>query len=232
MGYIDFKGLYLESDDALLTPDDLPTRKIEFIGNSIAGGSGIDLSLSGGVCGGWFDNHNAYLSYGPLTARTLNAQWHISARSGMGLIQSCCGSMYTLPDIYHTTEIQLNGTEWDFNQYVPDVVTISLGQNDGVQDSATFCSAYVNFIGEIRGHYPDAVIILLNSPMADNSLDNVLVEYTAGIAAYLNGQGDNQVYSFELSHNFNNGCSSHPDMEQHEIIAGELTDFINTIMVW
>ncbi len=44
MGYIDFRDLHLETSDALLTPDELPSRKIEFIGNSITCGSGIDVS--------------------------------------------------------------------------------------------------------------------------------------------------------------------------------------------
>jgi hypothetical protein len=232
MGYIDFLGLHLESEDALLTPDPLPTRKIEFIGNSITCGYGIDLSLSSGTCAGWFDNHNAYMSYGPITARSLDAQWHISARSGIGLIHSCCGTMYTMPDIYSTYEVQLNGREWDFDAYIPDLVTICLGQNDGIQDSTAFCSAYVDFIDEIRGHYPDAVIILLNSPMADNSLNDVLIEYTEAVADYLSGQGDTKIYSFELSHNFNSGCDYHPDMEQHQIIADELSDFIITTLAW
>ena len=232
MGYIDFRGLHLESADALLTPDPLPARKIEFIGNSITCGSGIDLSISGGVCGGWFDNHNAYLSYGPVTARNLSAQWHISARSGIGLIHSCCNMMYTMPDIYSTYEVQLNGAEWDFGAYIPDLVTIGLGQNDGSQDSAAFCSVYVDFIGEIRGHYPDASIILLNSPMADNSLNSVLVEYTGSVAGYLNSQGDNQVYSLELPHNFNSGCAYHPDLDQHQTVADALSDFIINTLGW
>jgi hypothetical protein len=41
----------------------------------------------------------------------------------------------------------------------PDVVTICLGQNDGVQDSTAFCSAYLRFIGQLRHVYPNAQLI-------------------------------------------------------------------------
>ncbi len=234
MGYIDFKGLYLESEDALLTPDPLPVRKIEVIGNSIAVGSNLDISES--PCSDdpspWFVNHNAYFSYGAITARNLNAQLHIAAKSGIGLILSCCDMNYQMPDIYGKTQVENVGSDWDFTQYIPDVVTISLGQNDGIQDSTTFCSAYVAFINQIRTNYPDATLILLNSPMGDNSLNTVLVEYTEAVAAYMNGQGDAKVVAFELSHNFNSGCGYHPDMAQHETIATELTGFIETTMGW
>jgi hypothetical protein len=233
MGYIDFKGLYLNSEDDLLTPDPLPDRKIEFIGNSITVGSNIDISEGPCTTDPWFFNHNTYLSYGPITAQNLDAQWHITAKSDIGLIHSCCDMTYEMPDIYSATEVQLGGSAWDFNEYVPDVVTICLGQNDGVQDSTAFCSAYVDFIStQIRANYPDATIILLNSPMGDNSLNTILVEYTPAVTAYFNGQGDSNIYSFELTHNLNSSCGYHPDMAQHELIADELTIFIQTTMRW
>jgi hypothetical protein len=234
MGYIDFKGLYLESADALLTPDPLPIRKIEFIGNSIVVGSNLDISEA--PCSDnpnpWFINHNAYFSYGALTARNLDAQFHITGVSGIGLIQSCCNMGFTMPQVFTKTNLRKEGSDWDFTQYIPDVVTISLGQNDGIQDSTTFCTAYINFISQIRTHYPGATLILLNSPMADNSLNAVLVEYTNAIADYLVDQGDANIITFELTHNLNSGCGYHPDLTQHETIANELTGFIQATMGW
>jgi putative lipase involved disintegration of autophagic bodies len=53
--------------------------------------------------------------------------------------------------------------QWDFTNYQPDVVTVCLGQNDGVQDSTIFCSAYVNFLKRMRSYYPTAQIILVTS---------------------------------------------------------------------
>lgn len=232
MGYIGFRGLYLESDDALLTPDALPERKIECIGNSITCGSGNDISEIPCNSGSWFDNHNAYLSYGPATARALNAQWHLSSVSGIGLIHSCCDMTYTMPQVYGKYNLQTSGNDWDFSRYIPDVVTICLGQNDGVQDPATFCNAYISFIGEIRKHYPDAAIILLNSPMANDELNDALTAYTKSISTYLNDQGDANLYSFELSHNLNNGCTSHPDREEHKLVTRELIGFIKNTLNW
>jgi hypothetical protein len=167
-GYIDFLGLHLGASDALITTDALPSGKIEIIGNSIAVGTGIDFRLTDGVCGDWDDNHNAFYSYGVQVAQNLDATWMITAKSGIGMIHSCCGMGYSMPDVYTKMKLETNGPDWDFSQYIPDVVTISLGQNDGVQDSTAFCSAYVDFIGTIRSNYPEAHIVCMNSPMADD----------------------------------------------------------------
>jgi len=237
MGYLDFKGLYLESEDALLTPDDLPERKMEFIGNSIVVGTGIDTRLSNDVCAtgsnAWFDNNNAYYSYGALAARALSAQYHISGYGGIGLIHSCCEMEFTMPDVFGKYNLSPSGAaDWDFSRYIPDVVVISLGQNDGVQDSAAFCSAYVEFIGTIRTAYANTEIVLLNSPLADNTLNTVLADYTSAVADYISDQGDSKVHAFEVSHNMSSGCQWHPGAEEHETIAEELIPYLRTLMGW
>ncbi len=79
---------------------------------------------------------------------------------------------------------------WDFRQYQPDLVTICLGQNDGVQDSVIFCSAYIQLITRIRSVYPLAKIVCLTSPMGDERLTAVLKNYLSGITRVVNAHGD------------------------------------------
>jgi lysophospholipase L1-like esterase len=122
--------------------------------------------------------------------------------------------------------------EWDFSQFTPDVVTICLGQNDGIQDSAAFCSAYVGFINKIRGYYPRAEIICLSSPMADEHLLPVLKNYINSIASYVYREGDTRVRRFFFSRSFNNGCGGHPDIAQHQEMALELAAYIRKVMQW
>jgi hypothetical protein len=55
------------------------------------------------------------------------------------------------------------------------------GQNDGIQDSAAFCGAYIRFIGHLRQVYPSARIVLLTSPMGDVELTAVLKRYIDGV---------------------------------------------------
>ncbi|MGE4287899.1 MAG: GDSL-type esterase/lipase family protein [Salinivirgaceae bacterium] len=229
IGYMELAGLRC---DKLLVPDPLPERRIEFIGNSITCGYGADESQIACNAAEWYDQHNAYRSYGPEVARRLNAQWMLTSVSGIGMTHSCCDITYEMPDIYHSVNMTTGDYPWDFTKYPADVVTICLGQNDGVQDSVKFCSAYVSFIANIRSKYPQAQIICLTSPMADNYLFNALENYLSGIVAYCHEQGDVKVHKLSLSYNMNSGCDAHPSMEEHQQVANELEPFIKQLMNW
>ena len=198
IGYLEFAGLRCKE---LLPPDNMPLRKIEFIGNSITCGTGSDLSKIPCDSGQWYDQHNAYLSYGPTTARNLKSQWHLTSISGIGLVHSCCNMTVTMPQVFNKVNLRTDSIKWDFKKYEPQLVTICLGQNDGAQDSVKFCKAYVNFIKDIRKHYPDADIICLTSPMADASLATIMKNYLSGITDYMNKKGDYKVSKYIFSSN-------------------------------
>jgi hypothetical protein len=132
-------------------------------------------------------------------AFNLDAQWHISAVAGIVLTQSCCAMGFVMPDVFSKMNFQTTGSDLNFDQYIPDVVTISLRQNDGLVDSIDFCSAYVDCIGELKIHCPDATIFCMSSPMADNYLNNALDHYLSEIVNYMNGEGDSKVFKFTFS---------------------------------
>jgi hypothetical protein len=229
IGYLAFGGLRC---GRLLTPPPAPRRKIEFIGNSITCGTGSDLSVVLCGQGQWYDQHNAYLSYGPTTARLLDADWSLSSVSGIGLIHSCCNMTITMPQVFDKVNMRSDTIPWDFRSYRPDVVTVCLGQNDGVQDSTVFCSAYVAFIHTLREHYPGADILCLTSPMAEAGLRSVMRRYLGGIIAEMERQGDRKVYDYFFSGWYHHGCGGHPDLEEHKAIAGELSACIKKITGW
>lgn len=229
IGYLEFIGLKCA---ALLPLPAKPVRKIEFIGNSITCGTGSDQSEIPCGKGVWHDQHNAYLSYGPTTARALNAQWSLAAVSGIGLIHSCCGMNIIMPPIFNKIDLSGDSLPWNFSNYVPDVVTVCLGQNDGKQDSLKFCSAYLKFIGDLRGHYPLTQIILVTSPMGDKLLTAMLKNYLSGIQHALEKLGDKKVTTYFYSKQYHNGCDGHPDIAEHQQIAHELSTFIKKKMKW
>ncbi len=229
IGYLEFAGIKCEE---LLKPEPKPTRKIEFYGNSITCGTGSDTSEVPCDSGEWYDQHNAYMSYGPVTARLLNAQWMLTSVSGIGLMHSCCNMDIVMPDVYDKVNLRENKLEWNFSKYQPDVVTIALGQNDGIQDSTVFCSNYVAYIHQLRTKYEKATIICLTSPMADEKLVAVMKKYFVSIVDCLNDEGDQNITSYFFSKHYNNGCGGHPDISQHTEIAGELSQFIKEIKNW
>lgn len=227
IGYLELVGFWCKK---LISPPPLPKYKMEFIGNSITCGTGSDQS--GFACGNgeWYDQHNAFLSYGPLTARALDAQWQLTAVSGIGLTHSCCGGKLIMPDVFDKVNMSENSIIWNFKNFQPDVVTVCLGQNDGVVEADLFCTAYVSFLQSLRRRYPNASFICLTSPMADENLSKVQKGYLERTVKEMNAAGDEKVYRYFFSKRYQNGCGGHPDLKEHQQIAAELTGFIRTII--
>lgn len=229
IGYLELVGIRCKE---LLKPEAKPLRKIEFYGNSITCGTGADQSVIPCGKGVWQDQHNAYLAYGAVTARALHAQYHLSAVSGIGLMHSCCNMNVIMPQVYDKVSMRNDTITWDFNNYQPDVVTVSLGQNDGVQDSRTFIKNYISFLQTLRKHYPGATIICLSSPMADDNLRNFLRNSLDEIVKTFKKSGDERIYSYIFTRQYVNGCDYHPDIKQHQEIADLLINFILKKMNW
>lgn len=229
IGYLEFIGI---SCDKLLSFENDKTRKIEFIGNSITCGTGSDVSTTPCGTGEWYDQHNAYMSYGPVTARLLNADWHLTAASGIGLMKSCCDMKVIMPDIIDKIDLANNAIKWDFNKYQPDVVTICLGQNDGVQDSIIFTQKYISLLKRLRTYYPNAEFVCLNSPMGNEYLTKVLKNYITGIVEAINANGDTKISSFFYSKSYTSGCDTHPSLSEHQEIAKELSVYLKSRMNW
>jgi hypothetical protein len=221
--YMELKGMLCEN---LLAIPPKPQRRIEFIGNSITCGAGMDMSEIECGKGKWDDQANAYMSYGALTSRAFNAQWQLTSVSGIGLIHSCCDMDITMPKVFDKINMRYDSIAWDFNQYIPDIITICLGQNDGVQDSTKFCNAYIDFVKNVRRTYPYAKIILLSSPMADAALTSVLKNYLTSVVFYLKQNNEKNIYKYFFKTRYNHGCGDHPDLKEHQDISNELVHFI------
>lgn len=230
IGYLELAGVLISGQFLKPTPKSL--RKIEFIGNSITCGASSDMSAIPCGKGVWQDQHNAYFSYGAITARTLNAQYHLSAVSGIGLMHSCCNMDVIMPQVFDKVSMRNDTIQWDFTKYQPDIVTVCLGQNDGIQDSTLFSSNYISFIQKLRSYYPNAIIICLSSPMADESLRSFMKKTLTAIVKKINDGGDKKIDSYFFSKQYYKGCDYHPSLAEHKEIAKELVSFIREKLKW
>ena len=230
IGCLEFVGLISRRE--LLPLPSKPVRKIECIGNSITCGTGSDMSVVPCGKGKWHDQHNAYMSYAAIMARSLNAQSHLSSVSGIGLMRSCCNMNIVMPQVYDKISMRNDTIQWDFKKYQPDVVTICLGQNDGIQDSVAFCNNYISFLKTLRTYYPRSVFVLISSPMANDDLRNFMKATISSVQRSMNSSGDKKVYSHVFNKQYSSGCDYHPSLDEHKLIARELTTFVKKIMNW
>lgn len=213
-----------------------PTRKIECYGNSITCGAKM---LTGEMCDlsstNWNAPNKAYSAYGAVAARALNARYHLTSVSGIGLVHSCCNMTNTMPTTYDRLFLEkADSKKWDFNAYIPDVVTICLGQNDGtdVVLSDKFQNDYINFVKTLRVKYPSATFFLLTSPMADSTLFGAMKTSIDKVITQLNTEGISQIFKIEMPYNLTNGCQTHPNEAEHVIIANVLVKNIKEKMGW
>lgn len=219
-----------------------PAPLIEFVGNSITCGAAADPSEVPCGTGAYHDQHNAYLAYGPRLARSLKANFVLSSVSGIGVYRNWNSEGPTMPQVYEKTDFQYNGNRyWDFASYSPAVVSIALGTNDFSKgdgkinrllfDSAAFVSEYIRFVQLVKAKYPHSQIALLSSPMAGGAnalaLQNCLKAVKTSIDGFETGKPI-ALYFFNPMQA--RGCSGHPSVDDHRIMAAELQVFFKSLL--
>lgn len=227
IGFIELESILC---DSILPQESFNGPQIEFIGNSITCGAGSDPSSV--PCGQaqWHDQHNSYFSYPSILARTLGANSQLSCVSGIGLMHSCCNMEILMPGVYHSANMSATFPSWDFKQFTPDLISICLGQNDGIQEEEAFVSNYKIFIKQLYEIHPNAKIILLSSPMADATLRTFQRKVLARIASE-SGIEINQIIVFHIfEKSYVAGCDYHPDLQDHKQIAAELLPKFQSIL--
>ena len=168
-----FFGFEVEDSATVLPPQPKPKRKIEFYGNSITCGYGVEDTRGKDSRDGYFENN--YITYAALTARHFNAQYSCIGKSGIGVMVSWFPLI--MPEMYDRLDPTDSLSKWDFSQYTPDVVVIDLFQNDSwiinqpenaqfrarfgtkAPDEKFIVNAYKDFVSSIRKKYPRAQII-------------------------------------------------------------------------
>lgn len=239
----EFHGFILDSGCSLPCKPQLPQRKIEFIGNSITCALGIE-DFSADHKNANNSTQNAYYSFAHQTARHLNAQAVLVARSGIGIYRNTGGkrdgdrnNMQACYDnVFYTFDA--NAEKWNFSRYVPDVVCINLGTNDTTNpayDTTLLTAAFVKFVKRIRSNYPKAKIVLLTGTMRKGQRLADLKMSLANAVTQLNADGITDIYRFDFTPadgSLGYGSFMHPSLKQHTQMADDLTKFLREIMNW
>lgn len=245
--------LGFEFAGAILPAPPRPARRLEFIGDSITCDTGMEALINSTQCteDGWGQPYNnARLSYEAVLSRNLNAEYHLNAVSGIGLVRNY-GFQYDarpMLDVYDSLFFeQTDSPLWDPKLYVPDALVIALGSNDfspgdserPIMEVDVFVNAYVEFIHKLRQDFPDAHIFCVSSPiLGDNwptpAYKSATDQKTAitHVVDQLTQAGDSKVHKFFSIPIVGMGCGSHPDTNQHQQMADQLGRIIAGVMGW
>lgn len=230
--------------DELLQADPLPTGRIEFIGNSITAGYGLDPRPVACKQGTWYDATHAWLAYGPRVARRVNAQWMLSAISGIGMVRNWNSPGPVMPSVYHGVFMEYGDstTHWDFRRYTPDLVIVALGTNDfsdgdgrtprPALDGDAFVRDYTRFVAGVRSRYPGATLLLLTSAMLDEAKNRTLDGYLQRVIDARASAGDSAIAKFSFKGRYTSGCDGHPDLGEQRRMADELEPEVRARMRW
>jgi len=226
-------------------PVALPSRRLEFIGDSITCGYGNEVATSAPENAPYTTRaSNGHKAYGALTAALLNARYMAVAYSGRGMSRNYAGAPgQLLPEMYLSSVPEDAGaSRWEPAQYVPDAVIINLGTNDfstpGV-DRAAFVARYERFLAALRGYYPQAVLVAALGPMLSD-------DYPPGASAWTHAQadvravvaarrraGDLRVHAFFFPpQKPPYGQDWHPTVATHEQMAQALSAELRRLLGW
>lgn len=240
VGRGEFMGFVLDKGRKLLPQDKRPDRRIEFIGNSITSGYGVEGDSSN--CHFSPQTENACMSYASITARSFNAEYFLISYSGRGVVRNYGDSNRTSPDpmpaLYDRTCFFDSTLKWNFSRWIPQAVVINLGTNDfstkPYPDSIVFQSAYTRLIERVRSLYPGVTIFCLSGPMIGEPCTGYVKEVVKAQKKKMGRYQD--VFFVEINRSVMTdadwGCDQHPNVLGMEKMAEIIIPAVRLRMNW
>ncbi len=230
-----------------IKPTPAKDLKIEFIGDSITCGYGVDDEVK--------EHHfststeDATRAYAYKTAQKLNADYSLVSYSGHGIISGYSGdgkkvTSQLVPDVYekfaksygnYNGMFSVSYVNWDFSKFQPDIVVINLGTNDASycgsdRDKITdYSDNYTEFLKVVREKNPEAHIVCALGVMGDS----LYVGVRKAVENYTAATGDTNISHVRLTpHNGSTGYAAdwHPTEATHEIASEEMVAHLKTII--
>lgn len=248
MSTVGIKTIDVEAVNGISPAPD-KTHRIEFIGDSITCGYGVDLEVAESTF--TTDTEDMTKAYAYKTASNLDVDYSMVCFSGYGIVSGYTdnGEKVTnelVPTYYEKIgfsyakpfgTLELHNTSWDFNNFIPELIVINLGTNDDsyCQDDekrqAEFTEEYVKFLKKVRRCNPDATILCTVGIMGERiykAVEKAVNEFAALTK-------DSNIFSMKFTEQLledGYAVSWHPTEATHEKAAAVLTDKIKEIMKW
>ena len=232
-----------------ITPTEALHRLIEFVGDSITCGYGVEDEDR--------DHHflttteDVTKAYAYKAAKALGAEYSMVSFSGYGIVSGYTGTGekvgdQLVPEFYeklgysrgvYLGKFQPQDFVWDFSIIQPELIVINLGTNDmsyvlDYEDRREeYICGYVEFLKTIRNHNPKAKIVCVLGIMGTALCP--AVEET--VQRYENETGDGNIAFMHFTDQLpEDGYAAdwHPTEKTHTKAAKKLTEAIRKIMGW
>lgn len=239
VGKGEFMGFILDEGKDLVAPDSAPARRIEFIGNSITCGYGVEGESASSPFKP--ETENATLSYAGLVGRALNADYAMVAYSGRGVVRNYGDTNKTstepMPSLYDRTCCYNSTLIWDFTSWIPQVVVINLGTNDfstqPQPDKAVFQDAYTQLISRVQSNYPGVTIFCICGPLIGEPCATDIEEV---VEQCKQNNTNKEIYYIEISTSVltmaDRGSDWHPNISGQQKIVDRVLPVIKDTMGW
>ena len=234
--------------DGTVSPLPETGKRIEFIGDSITCGYGVEETIP--EKGFSTATENAEKSYAAIVSDRLGMDRILASFSGHGIVSGYTGDPavrnlselvppyyekagrngYVLPSGRTAEEIP-----WDFSQFRPDVVVVNLGTNDmswcaGRKDrNAEFRRKYAEFLKTVRKDNPGAEILCILGVMGEAL--NTTME--AAVSDYKAETGDEKIRSLTLREQDGKrngyGADWHPSEQTQRELADIVTEAVRPL---
>ena len=224
--------------DAGVVPTPQPNMLLEFIGDSITAGYGLDAENEWGSFSTRTENYMGTYAY--LTAQSIGAESYAVAYSGYGVLSAFTNNGVIRPDLvlgkrYGKTLTNLIlppevSDDWNFVSPRPTMIIINLGTNDASycytsDRRAAFVSAYRALLEQVRMCNPGVPIICVLGDMNGSlfpCIQQAVIEYRAQT-------GDGLVTAISLSfemETLGSTIDGHPNRASNALAAEELAAFL------
>ncbi len=228
-------GIYGEYTIAPAKESDL---KIEFIGDSITCGYGLDEENQYGYFS--TKTENFLKTYAYLTASELRADYSVVAFSGYGVYSGFTSGKRNSDDVifkyYERTDlVPFEENYWDFNSAENNLVVINLGTNDASYCGGSaygreiFKNEYITLLKLVREKNPSAYILCILGDMNNSmytSIEKAVSEYSAETYDY---DVSASTISFDMG-NTDIVVDGHPGKAANEKASKELINIIRDLI--
>ena len=223
-----------------IEPTEEKEIKIEFIGDSITCGYGVDEADDKAAFSTSTENFTKTYAY--LTAEYLGADYSAVCFSGYGVYSGytsngVLNSQDTVPFYYDKSCFLYGGreTQWDFSEFQSDIVVINLGTNDAsycaksLSGRQEFTRKYADFIRQVRYYNPYAYIVCILGDM-NNSLYSCIEQ---AVSNYINSGFDRRVTALTIGYKMGENdivINGHPGYMSNVYAANELSSKITELL--